>query len=243
MRRRGETGHEGLRAWGRRGPGKGPRVLRVLVATVLGILALGAASRSFSTTFQFSRWNGTWPDLVGDLAPVENGPVELDLSSPSNVVRLRDHRLELTPLGDGTHRALLEVELQAGGRLEGVLRLGSLARPVEDRVVVPPQRLSIPARIRLVPSLEGFEVTPVELPNTLTVRVQSRLANELLGICEQLSVLVVAADCSGLSVAADRVTVDLPPAGDTYLLPRELVTPEERTALLRYLEASEELGR
>jgi hypothetical protein len=187
--------------------------------------------------------NGTWSDVVGDLAPVEHGSLELTLSSPANVVRLREHRLQLTPAGDGTHRALLEVELQAGGDLEGVLRMGSFARPVDDRVVIPPQRLSIPGRIRLVPSLEGFEVTPVELPRTVTVRAQSRLANELLGLCEQLSVLVVLADCSGLAVAADRVTVDLPPPGETYLLPAELVTPEERTALLRYLEAAEELGR
>jgi hypothetical protein len=221
------------------------RGLGVVLAGFLSTLVTGAtlADGPSPREFVFSRWNGTYPDLVGELAPLHHGPVALFLESPSNVVRLRDHRLLLTPVGDGTHRAVLEAELQAGGELIGELRVGTLSRPVTDRVVVPPQRFSIPGRIRLVPTLDGFAVTPLELPTSLTVRVQSQLTQELLGLCEQLSIWLLATDCSSLAAAGDRLTVDLPAVGETYVVPSELVTVEERRALLRYLEASEELGR
>ena len=211
----------------------------LFLAVGLAVLAAGSASEEF----RFAKWNGTYPDLVGDLAPVEQGALVLDLESPSNVVRLRSHRLVLTPLEEGTHRALLEVELQGGGDLVGDLSLGGITRPIDDRVVVPPQRLSIPGRVRIAPSTEGFDVTPVELPRTLTVSVQSQLGNQLLGLCEQVALFLIAGDCASLAESTQKVTVDLPPPGETYVVPSALVTPEERTALLRYLERSQELGR
>ena len=230
--RRGGTGG----ALGRLAPG-----LPVLGALVFGALLPGdllpgvlpAGAAPVPAGHSFSRLNRTYDDLVADLEPVTQGAVVLRIASPSNRLVIESHLLELTPLADGTHRAVLDVVFLGGAHLVGRVELAGTAAPVDDRVVLPRQRLRIPARLRVRPGADGIELTAVELPDGLAVAVQSTSGNQFLGWCEQLGAFLPV-DCSALDLTS--VQVPLPAPGETYVVPYEEIEPAERTALLRYIE-------
>ncbi|HVS03608.1 MAG TPA: hypothetical protein VMT16_12625 [Thermoanaerobaculia bacterium] len=216
------------------------RTLLCSIVATLGAAALAvAAARAAAPagqSFTFARLNRTYSDLAPDLAPVQQGPLVVRLQSPSSHLVVAGHEVLLSPVGDGTHRAELLLDVLGGGVVEGDVELAGMVSPLSDRVVMPRQQFRIPARLRLTPSLDGFEVTPIELPSHLRVALQSQLGSQLVGLCDQLTALLLAFDCSGLDRSLSSLRVPLPPPGETYLLPMSEIAPEERSALLRYLE-------
>ena len=213
----------------------------VVASLVAGALALaeGGAASPATSEFQFSRFNRSYENLVGDLAPFEQGPIRLQLSSPRHVLVLKSHRLLLTPAADGTHQAELEFEFLGSGWLVGDLFLGETAQRLEDELVVPPQKQRLESRVRIARGQSGYLFTPLTLPSALQVEVRSRLGNQFLRLCDGASLLTLGAlDCGGLERAFSRVRVPLPPPGDTYLLPDGELTEADRAALDSYLRAS-----
>ena len=205
------------------------------IVALLGVPAAAAAEE-----FSFPRLNRAYGDLVPEFAPVTSGPLTLRLSSPRQSLTVREHRLTLAPLADGTHTARLELEILGKGWLVGDISAGALATRVQDELLVPPQKLDLAGRVRVERGAGGYTVTALESPARVEVAIRSRVATDLVSWCDRMAIVTLALfDCGGLDRSLSRVVVPLPPAGESYLLPDEELSPEERAALDRYLAGAQ----
>lgn len=224
---------------------KSRRKLLAIVLVLAPIWALvpveaGPAAAAPSTgpvELTFAAFNGRFSEPGAELGAVRQGPLTLTLASPTNAVEVLSHRLRLTPLGDGSHRAELSAALRGAGRLTADLRLsnGEPGRLVDD-VVLPAQTVAIEGRVRLAPVADGYRVVPLELPATVGLEIESALAGRLAGLCTGLTLLTPGAvDCGGLERALSRVALPLPDAGEELLLPAAALSDDERRRLDEYL--------
>lgn len=217
-------------------------LLVVLVAP--GLAAAGATPDAAAESFVFAPCNRTYSRGGTELAPVTRGPLTLSLSSPSNHLTLEEHELRLTPLADGTHRAVFTARFSGAGELVMDVDAGGAVSRLEDTVTVPEQERTVEGRVRLARRKveEGravYELTTVELPEAVEIDVESALAGRFATFCQSLA-LVLALDCSGLHDALSRARVEMPPPGETYLLPGECLVPAVRRRLDAYLERNGE---
>jgi hypothetical protein len=200
-----------------------------LVAAALVLVAVPAQPGTFS----FSKLNRSYENLVGDLQPITQGPLTIELSSPSHTLVLKNNRLVLTPEA-GAHRARLELELMGKGQLTADLEGAGLQTRLQDELFVPPQTLSLDAKVRLRRVEGGYEVTALETPAQVELAIQSKLTNEVLGMCDGVA-LFTGLDCGALERALTRAKIPMPAAGGTYLLPDTDLTADDRAALDAYL--------
>ena len=163
---------------------------------------------------RFVKLNRTYSDFVGELAPIGEDGMSVRLTSPSQTLILRDHRIRLTRIAGaapGTVAAAVELDVQGKGSLVADVTMGPIARQLTDEVVVPPQTIRIDARVRIRRVAAGYEVTPEQVPASVEVAVQSRTINEILALCDQAATLSLGAiDCSGLNGALTHPAVPIP---------------------------------
>jgi len=203
----------------------------ILVAT----LPLGAADRGAGKTFRFASLNRSYSMDGADIAPVRQGPITVHLSSPRNVLVVKKNRLELEPLGDGSYRSRVSIDLLGSGDLIAQFDTGNGAgSPMEDRVVLPPQTIDLEGRVRFHRTPSGWEVTALSLPDETEVTIQSRVVNTLVGACDQLAVFL-GLECGGLRTSLTHLAVPLPEPGTVFLLQEADLTPEEVGLLDGYL--------
>ncbi|MGD2114516.1 MAG: hypothetical protein PVG07_05680 [Acidobacteriota bacterium] len=184
--------------------------------------AAGAAS------FVFPSLNGKYSMDGTQLEPIRQGALTIHLSSPSNLLIIRGHALELEPLPDGSYRSRVTVDFQGKGALVARFETsnGTTSSPMEDELVVPRQTLDLKGRVRFHRVPEGWEVTALELPRIARVDIRSRLAISLVTTCEQLAAFL-GLDCGGLDRSLSRVEVPLPEPGTVFFLEEADLTPEE----------------
>lgn len=187
-----------------------------------------------ATSFVFAPCNRTYQRNGTVLEPVHQGAVTLHLASPHNQLTLEQHRLDLTPLADGTHRAHFEALFGGEGELVMDVEMGGSVSRMEDRVRVPRQTKVIDARLKLARSEAGYELTPVELPKEVVIRIESDLANRFATLCDSFT-LLLGLDCDPLRAALSRAAFPMPEPGETYLLPAECVSDEVARRLDAYL--------
>jgi hypothetical protein len=171
---------------------------------------------------------------------VEWGPLRIRLEARGASVSLLFHRLTLWPLADGTHGARLLARGQGQGTLWAAVEAFGLGTEQADPVTLPEQEQEVAGRLRLAREAEGYRVTLVELPRTVTVQVRSRMGERLAGWCEGLPLL--GTECGGLRRAFSTLSVPLPRPGESYLVPRSELTAEEQRALDAYLDATASPG-
>lgn len=206
-------------------------------------VAVAAAAPAAAETFVFERLNRTFRNDGAVMAPVTQGPMTIELTSPTNALVLESHRLVLEPAGEGTHRARLELTLAGSGSLIADLLVSGLTNRIEDDVTLPRQEKVLEGIIRLDKVPGGYAVTPVELPERFEVAIESRLAGRLVSTCDGLAALpFLPLSCDGLERALSIANVPLPPAGEAYLLPNTELTDADREALDRYLAAASARG-
>lgn len=204
---------------------------------LLAFLFLGAASVP-PGQLQFAQLNRTYPDAVTEIAPVTEGLVSIRLSSPSNQMTLRNHRLRLEPGPGGSHSAELRVEFEGRGRLVADVDVAGFGTRLQDNVVVPPQAANLEGRVKVRKVPGGYGVTPEQLPPRVAVRIESGLASRVVGVCESASRFSLSAmDCAGLARRLSVASVPLPAAGEEFLLEAAELTPAERQQLDAYLGA------
>lgn len=220
-----------------------PLVLTLAAALAVPLAAAPAAveaSAAVAESFVFTPCNRTYRRAGTELAPITRGALTLTLSSPDNRLTLEEHELLLTPLDDGTHRAVFTARFAGSGELVMDVDAGGAVSRLEDTVTVPRQERTVEGRVRLArreTAGEGppvYEVTTVELPETVEIDVDSALAGRVAALCQGLA-LVLGLNCSGLGDALSRARVDLPEPGETYLLPAECVEEQTRRRLDSYL--------
>jgi|GEM_PF-1665126 len=210
--------------------------------------AAGAAAAPAPTTaaavrdFEFPSLNRTYRMDGATMAPVQQGPLTIYLTSPRNALIVRGHTLELQPLGDGTYRGRMTVDLLGSGDLVARIDTGNGGGdPMKDTVVLPRQTVEVSGRVRFHRVPEGWEVTALALPEETEVTIQSRVINSLVTMCEQLAAFL-GLDCGGVGHSLTHVAVPLPPPGTVFLLQASDLTADEVDLLDGYLGTSPGTG-
>lgn len=198
--------------------------------TLPGGLAAGAPSE-----LRFEKLNRAYSDFVEELAPIGEQGMSIHLTSPSQTMILRDHRIRLTPVTpaeDGAFAGEVELDIQGKGALIADVVMGPIVRQLTDEIVVPPQTLRLASKIRVRRVADGYEITPEQMPSRIEVAVQSRTINQILELCDQAATLSLGAiDCSGLDRALTRPAVPIPGGGGSFLLGDENLTDADRSRL------------
>lgn len=208
-----------------------PRRAAAVAAAAVVLLVAPVAAENF----EFPLLNRTYEAFIQDLTPVEIGPAHVSLSSPQHTLTVLEHHASLVPDGAGNHLAKVELELVASGRLEADVRIGAVKSHVVDDLVVPQQRLALSGRVRIVRTTDGYEITTLELPASVEIRIESLLARRLFSLCHQMALVLVSLQCKTLEEALTRVSVPLPEPGLAYLLPDAELRIEDRALLDSYL--------
>ncbi len=205
------------------------RLLPIAVGLLAATVLFGAAGGSLL----FPRLNDTYRDLAPAIAPVSMAGMTIELSSPSNSLTIKSHRLELEALGDGVHHFRGAIDFLGKAKL--IARFGeTMPGEIQDEVLLPTQTVELEGEITIVRDDGGYDLTTVRLPEHAEIAMQSRLASQLLTVCDLMTVLA-GGDCSGLERAFGRVRLPLPPPGRTYRVEAEELTAEERAMIDDYL--------
>jgi len=209
--------------------------MRARSAVALLLVALAALATAWAAEGEreltFARLNRTYSDFVRELAPVGEPGMTVRLTSPHQVLLLRDHRIRLRPEGGGIFAGAVELEVQGKGSLIADVELGPLVRQLTDEVIVPPQTIRAAGRARIRRVTGGYEIAALEAPRDLRVAIQSRTINDILTLCGQAALLTLGAlDCSGLESALTRPAIPVPD-GSLFHLGDDELTAADRSAL------------
>ena len=211
-------------------------MLRRLFLVASAVLLLGAVVPG---QFRFERFNRSYPEVIPEIAPIEQGPLTIQLSAPRSNLTLRSHFLRLEPGPGGSHSAELRVEFLGKGRLVADVDVAGLATRLQDDVLVPPQAATLEGRVRVTRDPGAYVITTEQLPKQMRVRIQSGIAGQVVAFCDRIPALLAPdLDCEGLNRMLSTATVPLPPAGESYLLEDADLTPQERSQLDAYLAGS-----
>jgi hypothetical protein len=204
------------------------RLCLALLAVAAAPTLLAAEPRAFS----FDKLNRSYENLVGDLQPITEGPLTVELSSPSHILVLKSNRLVLTPAGGGAGRqqAHLELEILGKGQLVADVEGAGLSTRLQDELYVPPQTLTLDAKIDLRRVEGGYQVTTLEMPARIDIKMQSKLSNQLISLCGGVA-LFTGLDCDALERALSVATIPLPAGGGPYLMSDSDLTDADRAAL------------
>lgn len=198
------------------------RTLRLVALPLLATLLVAAAPAP--RELRFESFNRVYTDLVGELAPFALDPVTVKLSSPKQILLVRDHVARLVPLGGGRVEGSLEIELLGKGSLVADLDLAGRASRLADDLILPPQRVRLDGVARLERAPGGYRIVAERMPRQVHVEVRSRLIDQVVGLCEGASLLTLGSvDCGPVRGALERPAVPLGNgSGEFFLADSEL---------------------
>ena len=202
-----------------------------------GLLGGAASSLAQSAELSFERLNRDYEAFLTELEPIEIGPARVFLESPSHRLSIISHRATLLSLEDGSYRAELQLRFSGAGTIEAEVLIGTVEGHLEDELVVPEQQIVVSGRVTIERVEEGYTIRALELPSSVTVQIESRLAKRLFSICRPMSLVLVSLDCDLLERALTFLDVPLP-AAESYLLPNEELTVEDHERLQLLLAAN-----
>lgn len=219
--------------------GRRPRTRR-LAGVWLTALLLAFAGALFGVAlreFEFSQLNRSYDDVVDELAPVMVGPATVQLRTPSHTLQIHRHAARLVKGTAEGLGAALTLEVSGRGSIEADVSMGSVRTQLNDELTLPRQEISVVGRVSIASGEEGYVIRTLELPASVTVRIESRLARQLFLLCRPMGLVLVNMDCEALEDSLSNVSVPLPAAGSAYVLPYDELTAEERVAFERFLDA------
>lgn len=230
----GSRGHASERV-----PRKARRALGFLLASLLclGSWAEEQDRPEASEALTSDRIDGVHRDLPAELAPIEQGVILIQLHSSEPVLEVESHQLLLWPLGEGSHGARLTARFQGEAKLEADIEIAGLPARISDFVELPEQDTSIEGRFRIDREEGGYRVLAEELPRFIELRVESRLAGQIVTVCRGMALLAPGggAECEGLEKMLSLLRLPMPEAGDTYFIEESKLTSFERDQLDGYL--------
>lgn len=199
------------------------------------VVGAAAGSRS-GGVFELTSLNHRYEEMGTGLAPIRQGPITIQLSSPRHQLDLLSNRLELVPGADGSYGVTLDLEFSGGGALVADFDVSGVRSHLEDELEVPAQKRTLVARARISRTSAGYEVTPLELPATFEVTIHSRVGSQLVSACSSLAALgLVPTSCDSLGQALSTAVIPLPAPGETYLLEAERFSAADRRRLDDFL--------
>lgn len=218
---------------------------RSVAATVglAAVIAVATGAAGPPADFSFDRFLGTYEDLDIEAMPMQSGPLDLRLSSPSNTVTLEAGGLRMTPAEDGLHKVTIEATFFGEGELVTEVKLGTLPARFEDRVRFPRQERVLAAWLTVEAVEDGYRVVVEEVPESVTIRLESGLAARLVGFCRSASLFFAGdAACGNLETMLSNPRLPLPKPGSEYLVSYTQLTDQERERLDVYLAGAEMLA-
>lgn len=202
------------------------------LASIL-LLAVAAFPLAAATpgSFQFPKLNKQYSMGDPEIAPIQQGPITIRMSSPKNLVIVHGHQIQLTPRGDGTFDASISADFAGMGEVQADFETaaGTSSR-LADEIQLPRQTVQVAARLRFARAAGGYDITALTLPKAVAVEVRSRLMTNLVGLCNAVR-LIAPVDCEALDRGLTRVEVPMPPAGSVFYLANDDLTAAERDAL------------
>ncbi len=202
---------------------------------LFGLLLWPALVSGQEQTFSFSLLNRTYEAFIEELAPVEVGPATILLTSPDHSLTLRSHQVTLSKRGPSLYGVDLELRFGGRGLLDADVSMGAIRTQLSDELAVPAQTLRLEGAAVITRGEQGYTITTTELPASVRVRIESRLAKRLFGICHQMVLVLVSLDCAELEASLTDVEAPLPPPGESYWLGFEDLTDAERRVLDAFL--------
>jgi hypothetical protein len=198
-----------------------------------------------ATELTFPLFNDVYEQPGAVSQPMRQGGMTIRLRSPENHLVLRSHRVRLAPMGDGTHWVEVVADFAGRGQVVADLDFGN-GQPtrLEDEVVLPPQTRTVVGRVVIAVGEDGtYEITPVELPETVSIAFESTLAGGLADLCRTVALLGgLAIDCGSVEAGLTTASIPLPDPGETYLLPADRLTADDRARLDAYLARARSEG-
>lgn len=205
----------------------------------LAIMALGVVLMAVNPAPQvmvFDRFNGHFQDLDPEVRQFRQGPLTVTVDVERASVAVERHRLVLQPLPDGTHRVRGEVLFSGLAHLNADIGAGGMGSRLADRVVVPSQEKTWEGVVRVRASRPGYEVTIVEGPRVMRVRVESELGSQATALCSAAALLPGSGlACDALAAFFSNAPVVLPGPGESFWVDRSELTHEEQAQIDTYL--------
>ena len=199
---------------------------RLGLVGLLGLLVAATPAPPADRGVEFAHLNQTHSDLDLELAPIREGPLAIQLSSPSHRMTLHRHRLVLRPGGSGAPDAWLEAEFEGAGELVADVGSGSMTTRFRDHVTAPRQVVRLRGKARVTRDADGYTLQVVDAPPSVPVRIRSGVVGRCVALCNGLGLLAVV-DCGRLERALSTVQVPLDSEQAILRLPRnELRAPE-----------------
>ncbi len=198
------------------------------------------AAQSEPQSFEMSRLNQVYSNLVREVLPVRQGPISVQLNFLEHSVEIRNNRLEVTrnPLDNG-HKFRVVVTFQGEAEIESRLEMAGLPATLRDDIRLPLQSISVSGRAAIRRDPEGYWISPQELPPFIQVEVESQLAEKMVTLCKGLAFLPgFGSACQGLQQSLAFIRLPLPAPGDTYRVPFSVLTDAEIREFDEYLSAA-----
>jgi hypothetical protein len=211
--------------------------LTLALVAILGLTVSSWAKAGPPEQLVFERLNRTFSGIADELAPVEVGPARVELRSPNHALELHRHLVSMTVAPEGGHRIVLELRVSGWGEIEADVTVGSIETTLSDHLTLPEQSVLLAGRAAIVRGEGGYNIAVFELPETVTVAIESQLAQRLFRVCRPMGLVLVALDCPALERSLSQIVVSLPKPGSTYFLADEELAPADRVELDRYLSA------
>jgi hypothetical protein len=206
---------------------------------LLATVALAAPPDEASwTRFEFAHYNREYVDVRSAARWERDGPIKAVLTSPTHRLAIRDHSLELQPAPDDTYLARIRVNFSGEGDVVAELSMVGGDTTLEDHVTAPQQEVELLSRLKLRRVEGGYELETVELPQSVEVAIESRLGDQLLGVC-QSALALLGMRCAGLDAMFSTATVPLPRPGATYFISEEHLASAESKRLDRFLREAD----
>lgn len=198
------------------------------LSPLLGLLAAALLAAEPIQHVELPRLNQTYRDLAPEVLPVESAGLRVTLRSESNQLTVRSHGLEIEPLPTGDYRMTARASVLGKALVTAIVEAAGVPGEIEDEILLLPQEVVVEGRARVRRVDAGYEVTPLELPATVELAIQSRLAAQVVSMCDTLSILVAGMECAGFERSLSVVRLPLPEAGTPQVVDAGYLTDEER---------------
>ena len=201
---------------------------------LFGLLMAATPDPPAGQGIELAYLNQTHTNLDFELAPIQEGPLSIQLSSPSHQLTLHRNRLVLTPSADGDPDAWVGAEFEGAGDLVADLEGGSIATQLRDHVVVPRQTVRLRGKVRVGRDAEGYRLRVLEAPPSVPVQIRSDLIGRCVAVCRGLGLLAVV-DCGRLERALSTVQVPIRSDQSTLRLAYARLSATDRAYLDRFV--------
>jgi hypothetical protein len=201
---------------------------------LLGLLVAATPAPPADEGIELGYLNQTYADLDVALAPIQEGPLAVRLSSPSHRLTLHRNRLVLSPSAGVDPDAWVEAEFEGAGDLVADLEGAPLATQLRDHVVVPRQTVRLRGKARITRDEESYRLRVSEAPPSVPVRIRSGVVGRCVAVCRGLGLLAVV-DCERLERALSTVQVPIPSDQRTLQLPDARLSATDRAYLDRFV--------